>query len=656
MSVSSWLGGAAGKLLSGAQQYIGEVLAPSDESTPLDQFKLEWEEFKYSCTTTESDPAVQLEYAAGQLNNMMNILVEESQNKNKETDGDGATGPCLEHFLAERMMETLYQYGKTDSPRGLTTLVIDAFSTMLKEIKDPLIPTVNVHRTLQHLIVDEMKQVITDDIDHKFNYVSLLSNLASRLEVHPDFFSIFFDQGDFLVFSALLPYLNDSHEITQQQARKGILACLHLHKDEITEFIIQKSEFATVLTTGLSQHFLKMPESNNVGSNNTEPLAIEDFYDYATFVDMVAKSSHPDLQQLIADTIQSMFLEKVLQTRLLQASESAIVNATIHLSGLVEAFTNTTLLRAVVRFLLGDMVGKETQGQAKNHLVRKTIIHRIMYMDSKTSLATLQLFEDLINTCDQQVVYNLLLRNLDIQKLEGMTVGKDTTQNWLDLFAFTYDSQGSIVGGYDAYLLDVHQNMAYCKDKTQEWVKDIQEQIQAQANRSQSNEQDVGDESEETDPVVEDEGSFMSILLDKLEAAFENTLDENAVLTGVISKLAQLSVPGLFNFLLLPASDSDKRSLFSVMQKLSEEAKESSESVPDFLQVMDQARHSLCVDIDEHSESSANASGLSDIHLEWESLLQALIVLEEFCKEMGAIAQVGMEGVTAVVEEEDVQE
>eukprot|EP00003_Mantamonas_plastica_P021105 TRINITY_DN3409_c1_g1_i2.p1 TRINITY_DN3409_c1_g1~~TRINITY_DN3409_c1_g1_i2.p1 ORF type:complete len:199 (+),score=88.53 TRINITY_DN3409_c1_g1_i2:72-668(+) len=198
--------------------------------------------------------------------------------------------------------------------------------------------------------------------------------------------------------------------------------------------------------------------------------------------------------------------------------------------------------------------------------------------------------------------------------------------------------------------------MAYCKDKTQEWVKDIQEQIQAQANRSQSNEQDVGDESEETDPVVEDEGSFMSILLDKLEAAFENTLDENAVLTGVISKLAQLSVPGLFNFLLLPASDSDKRSLFSVMQKLSEEAKESSESVPDFLQVMDQARHSLCVDIDEHSESSANASGLSDIHLEWESLLQALIVLEEFCKEMGAIAQVGMEGVTAVVEEEDVQE
>ncbi|KAL3865122.1 hypothetical protein ACJMK2_006751 [Sinanodonta woodiana] len=124
------------------------------------------------------------------------------------------------------------------------------------------------------------------------------------------------------------------------------------------------------------------------------------------------------------------------------------------------------------------------------------------------------------------------------------------------------------------------------------------------------------------------EGAFLRVLLDKLSHLMDQSYAVNLQLTSVISKLALVPHPNLHEFLLDPFLPWKEgvRTLFSIFQKISQDINCQLETEPDLGQKLIAARKKLM--------------GVSqNLHrMEGQNRLEAIIIIEEFCKELSAIA------------------
>ncbi|KAL5021660.1 hypothetical protein ScPMuIL_000815 [Solemya velum] len=175
-------------------------------------------------------------------------------------------------------------------------------------------------------------------------------------------------------------------------------------------------------------------------------------------------------------------------------------------------------------------------------------------------------------------------------------------------------SYQTVDSGYDMYLRDAHKQFVDINAMCKSW------------NWPKQPETHVETESEEPSPFYE--GLFFKTLLDRITRLLDQSYCVNLQLTSVIARLSLLPHPHLHEFLLdpfLPVTDG-VRTLFSVFQKVATEIKQELTNHPDLTHRLGLTRKRLM-------------GVTSDIHrLEGQTQLEAIIVLEEFCKELSAIA------------------
>ncbi|XP_038678178.1 protein FAM160B1-like [Scyliorhinus canicula] len=127
-------------------QQAVEALAPS---LPLQEdFVFHWKAITHYYIDTSDDKApVTDTNIPSHLDQMLDTLVQEENERES-----GETGPCMEYLLHHKILETLYTLGKADCPPGMKQQVLIFYTKLLGRIKQPLLPHINVHRPVQKLI------------------------------------------------------------------------------------------------------------------------------------------------------------------------------------------------------------------------------------------------------------------------------------------------------------------------------------------------------------------------------------------------------------------------------------------------------------------------------------------------------------------------
>jgi len=141
------------------------------------------------------------------------------------------------------------------------------------------------------------------------------------------------------------------------------------------------------------------------------------------------------------------------------------------------------------------------------------------------------------------------------------------------------------------------------------------------------------------------EGDFLSMLFDMVENMLENSYDINLQLTAIISKLALLPHPNVHEFLLNPTiplvegPPPPPRTLYGALEAVLAKGKAASDSVPNLQKKILACKRNLLGSPQVVSSPLSDKPELSLDEKETK-LIDALIILEEFCKELAAITLV----------------
>ncbi|NWV00762.1 F16B2 protein, partial [Upupa epops] len=136
------------------------------------------------------------------------------------------------------------------------------------------------------------------------------------------------------------------------------------------------------------------------------------FFCWLDYLDELVMGAHPVVADGIVGKVEEKFLQGILQPQLLQMSEPHVLSATALLAGTVRQIRAPPLLHRLVLFLLGPHRHPETPGDTP-HPLRSQLIERCHHLSDEISLASLRLFEELLQKPHEQVVWNLVLRNLE---------------------------------------------------------------------------------------------------------------------------------------------------------------------------------------------------------------------------------------------------
>ncbi|NXS52474.1 F16B2 protein, partial [Brachypteracias leptosomus] len=167
------------------------------------------------------------------------------------------------------------------------------------------------------------------------------------------------------------------------------------------------------------------------------------FFSWLDYLDELVLGAHPVVADAIAENIEEKFFQGILQPQLLQMSELAVLTTTAMLTGTVRQIRAPPLLHRLVLFLLGPDQHPETPGDTP-HPLRTHLIDRCNHLSDEVSpvlgwaggtrvmlgvgrgshpmspvlqisLASLRLFEELLQKPHEHIARSLVLRNLEMR-------------------------------------------------------------------------------------------------------------------------------------------------------------------------------------------------------------------------------------------------
>lgn len=183
--------------------------------------------------------------------------------------------------------------------------------------------------------------------------------------------------------------------------------------------------------------------------------------------------------------------------------------------------------------------------------------------------------------------------------------------------------------GYDQYVQDATKQVeAVARECASfDWPREA-----AFTERSETN---SSDSRYEADPSRQfSEGEFLGVMFNKLSDMLDTDYDSNLQLTSVLSRLAQLPHPHLHEYLLNPTIPlvPGIRSLFGLLKEVLSKAVARSEEVSHFPRKMLGCRRRLLGG----DNNEGKAKDMDCTHEE-QVLLEAVLVVDEFCKELAAV-------------------
>lgn len=640
----------------------------------------------YFVESTDDKVPVQSTNIPYSLEHMLEILrVEDEEN------GGSTAGPCLEYLLQHKILETLHTLGKADCPPGMKQQVLQFFTNLLGKVKTPLLPHVNVHKPI-HRLISVCGQIQAAPSENE--EVQFLCTVAAKLRMYPNLVNFFLEvprqtpgkessptskqsqpeKPQYRLVNSLLQLSKSEDRRIAVKACEGLMLCSSIPDDHAASVIILYTPFCEVMVdclTGLFESLPKEMEPADIanvvakwGLDRNEGGAhkflgkrsLLSFLSWLDYIDQLIRESHQLIGKALSSALRERCLEAVFKPSLLDLSESRVITVTALLTKCLRMVTAPKTVEEFASFLMGE-VGKESgkeEEDKETNILRKTLIDRCNHISDRITIETLRLFECLLEKPVERVVSYLVLNHLAGRKyfrqptiVNGEQPEADPKVNGdtevprdkheappslekvdeLDrielekivnsfLFLLPNEVKSSAQlgdNGYDSYLRDAHRQCTERRNQCKgfNWPKTAVCQ-ETKCDESQFF-----------------EGEFLNILFKKLKGILDQPYDVNLQVTSVLAVLAQFPHPQLHEYLLNPTLPlaSDTTSLSGVLREVVNDLKERIQRLPNFKQRLLHTRKRLMnlQSIENKSEPQVN-------------LLQGVVVLEEFCKELAAIA------------------
>ncbi|XP_021462387.2 protein FAM160B2 isoform X1 [Oncorhynchus mykiss] len=398
---------------------------------------------------------------------------------------------------------------------------------------------------------------------------------------------------------------------------------------------------------------------------------MESFFAWLDFLDHLMREAPKSLAVKLAKEIHHCWLVGVLQHELLQMSEMGVLVNTALLCCSVRHIQSPAMVEELVSFLLGRQTQSEQRFDTESHVLRYQLIEHCDHISDEISITTLLLFEALLQKPHRDILFNLVLRNLENRcyltrtlgggddcrhftdtdpveeneeleedpfftdmygedefnsseqllhrpqlirehRCSGQTQALDIVNSFLCLVPQEAKTSQHVQGArYETYVHDAHEQFKECTAFSLDW--------------------DWPESLKPTELSVSSsdffEGHFLKVLFDRIGRILEQPYELNLQVTSVLSRLAVFPHPHLHEYLLDPyiILAPGARSLFSVLIRVIGELMQRIEVIPNFTEKLVHVRRQL-MGLD-------GESGVDHM-----PLLKGVIILEEFCKELAAIA------------------
>ncbi|XP_056291521.1 protein FAM160B1 isoform X1 [Pseudoliparis swirei] len=476
------------------------------------------------------------------------------------------------------------------------------------------------------------------------------------------------------------------------KACEGLMLLVSLPEPAAAKCLTENTDLCELLTDRLVSFYKALPQSmdpldiETVESVNwgldvynlkedaavfTGKRALISFLSWLDYCDQLIKEAQKSAAVVIAKAVRESFFVSVMEPQLMQTSEVGILTSTALLNRIIRQVTSEALLQEMIYFLLGEERDPETQSTMAQNPLRHRLIEHCDHLSDEISIMTLRLFEQLIQKPNQHILHSLLLRSLeernylenkpqddreplengqshdavdleedplfaddlspdsrlsgsdwlsssppqspDHLKCDGKTEVHKIVNSFLCLVPDEAKSSYHVEGtGYDTYLRDAHRQFRdYC-GVCQRWDWRGNPKPFEKCNLDS--------------PFFE--GHFLKVLFDRMGRILDQPYEVNLQVTAVLSKLALFPHPHLHEYLLDPYINLAPgcRSLFSVIVRVVGDLMLRIQRIPDFTPKLLLVRKRLL---------GLEPEGMNVDHM---TLLEGVIVLEEFCKELAAIA------------------
>ncbi|XP_026199027.1 protein FAM160B2 isoform X2 [Anabas testudineus] len=474
-------------------------------------------------------------------------------------------------------------------------------------------------------------------------------------------------QSESTLLSALLQLTKSQRGSVCVKAYDSLLLLSGLQSGSSGEILSDQTQLAELLAGRLLELYSLLPvESLDPGQVQSwphtpwssdlrsEPRASDhttNFFSWFDFLDHLAREAPQVLTAKVSQCVRRLWLVDVVQPQLLHTSEQVVLVSTSVLCAVVRVVQSSSLLDQLVHFLL--------RTQSVTHL----LLQRCDHISDQISMVSLSLVDELLQKPHRDILDVLVLSSLqsrsylsppatgvDDRHAETSEDGEDLEEDPFfsdSLFSDTQlpppppplssglGSTSAVVnsflclvpvevrsaqllqeGGYESYVHDAHTLVTECQTLSVSWDWPIT--LPAPASFSGEGEEFF-------------EGHLLKVLFDRLGRILEQPYELNLQLTAVLSRLSSFSHPLLHEYLLNPYIHLShcSRSLFSVLVRVMAELMQRIQQVSNLTDRLLNARRHLL--------------GLShNVELEHLTLLRGVIVLEEFCKELAAIAFIKM--------------
>ncbi|XP_072538616.1 FHF complex subunit HOOK-interacting protein 2B [Salminus brasiliensis] len=472
------------------------------------------------------------------------------------------------------------------------------------------------------------------------------------------------------------------------RAMESVLLLTSVPQEETAKLLAEETPLCALLSQRLCELYSTIPTTLHPADLHSYPLKqwrtssspdcsapeespsfpaqehVDKFFSWLDYCDELIKKAPKVLAVTLAKAIHQQWLTELVHPQLLQMSEVGILVQTALLSCSVRHIHSPALLQELVHFLLGSNTHYEqrTDAPPQAHLLRYHLIEHCDHISDEISITTLRLFEELLKKPDRNILANLVLRNLegrsyrlpgsveerpgaesdvleesdeleedpfftdsefsgsetllslsrDERRSSSRTQIAETVNSFLCLVPQEAKTTQHVQGaGYDTYVHDALKSLKECSAVSLEWGwPDTPKPV------------DVHSAS-----VHFYEGHFLKVLFDRTARILEQPYELNLQVTSVLSQLAVFPHPHLHEYLLDPyiSLSPGARSLFSTLVRVIGELMQRIQHIPNFTQRLVLVRRQLM--------------GLEEeTMVDHATLLKGVIVLEEFCKELAAIA------------------
>nr|CAD7589654.1 unnamed protein product [Timema genevievae] len=493
----------------------------------------------------------------------------------------------------------------------------------------------------------------------------------------------------FPLLDALLSFLHSADSRVTVKACEGIMLLAALPSDSFARSLARHSNLCAELAARLAalyEGIVPGVDPNDIDEMQItwglDSLAWTDgtkfpgcrqvaaFLAWLDYFDQLVREAHPITGTTLAESFRSQFLEGVLGPTLLDTGSSTIL-VTAFITKCLKQVTAPALLQEYVYWLVGE--GREPElPNVITCPIRRQLFDNCFHEQDEVSLETLRLFEVLLEKPSEHGLHCLVLTYLNSRRYYDTSSSDLIIGSWSDeeeerernnRDSPTLDfsegpspvsrtlAPGNIDKIINSFLLLLPQPLHSATDPGDEgyeqYVQDADRQYQECVTRcsrhswpTEATFPDLmeGDDSHSSDSRPEAdhdgngarnfyEGPFLRMLFTRLVRLPYQPYEINLQLTSLVSRLAMLPHPYLHEYLLNPLLPvlPDTNTLFGTLELVAAELVTQIPLFKSYKQALYATRQRLL-------------EGICDPQEETNSILESVIVLEEFSKELSAIA------------------